>query len=174
MANDLTAATTSPLDAILADPEKLKDLPVETMERLFALQREARSDMAREAYAVAFHALQGDLTPVRKRAKNSQTGSMYANAEAVNAMLDPVLHSAWFQRVAIVRAVRFARPTAFCADCPACRRPFRAAHYGRRGRQHRPQGIADEDQTARRGFELHLRRAPFEVQRLQRAVGEGR
>ena len=76
------------------------------MERLFALQREARSDMAREAYAVAFHALQGDLTPVRKRAKNSrQTGSMYANAEAVNAMLDPLLHSAWFQRFTIVRAV---------------------------------------------------------------------
>ena len=96
MTTDLATTSPTALDAILADPEKLRDLPVETMERLFALQREARSDQAREAYAVAFHAVQGDLTPVRKRTKNSQTGSMYANAEAVNAMLDPVLQAHGF------------------------------------------------------------------------------
>ena len=98
MTTDLATTGPTPLDAILADPEKLRDLPVETMERLFALQREARSDMAREAYAVAFHALQGDLTPVRKTATNRGTTphSMYAKAEAVNAMLDPVLQQHGF------------------------------------------------------------------------------
>ena len=96
MTTDLATTGPTALDAILADPDKLRDVPIEVMERLFALQRGARSDQAREAYAVAFHALQGDLTPVRKRAKNSQTGSMYANAEAVNEMLDPVLHNHGF------------------------------------------------------------------------------
>ena len=35
--NEVATTSPTPLDAILADPDKLKDLPVETMERLFAL-----------------------------------------------------------------------------------------------------------------------------------------
>ena len=91
MTTDIATTGPTPLDAILADPEKLKDLPVETMERLFALQREARSDQAREDFSRAFNAVQAEMTPVKKRGKNTHTGSMYARAEDVAAMLDPIV-----------------------------------------------------------------------------------
>ena len=89
--NEVATTTASPLDLILADPDKLKDLPVETVERLFAVQREARADIARSEFAIAFHQAQSEMTPVRKAARNSQTNSMYAKAEDVDDMLKPVL-----------------------------------------------------------------------------------
>lgn len=90
MNTQLTAAG-GPLDAILADPDRLKDSPVETMERLFALQREARADAAKERFHEAFHKLQSEMTPVRKAARNKQTNSMYAKAEHIDEMLQPLL-----------------------------------------------------------------------------------
>ena len=91
MANDLTAAPASPLDALLADPAKLKELPVETMERLFALQREARRDQAAEVFAEALLAVQRQIKPVAKAGYNSHTKSWYAKIEDVDRMLDPLL-----------------------------------------------------------------------------------
>ena len=89
--NEVAVAGSTALDALLADPERLKDLPVETMERLFALQREARADAAKERFHEAFHKLQSEMTPVRKAATNKQTNSMYAKAEHVDGMLQPLL-----------------------------------------------------------------------------------
>ena len=59
--NEVAKATPNALEAILADPEKLSGLKVETLERLFKLQREARADQAREDYAIAFNRRAGVL-----------------------------------------------------------------------------------------------------------------
>ena len=96
MTTDLATTEKSPLAKILADPDRLKEFPIETVERLFALDREMRQDAARQEFSLAFHALQGDLTPVRKLAKNDQTGSWYARLEDVEAMLDPLIHNHGF------------------------------------------------------------------------------
>ena len=96
MTTDLSTTQPSPLAQLLADPDRLKEFPIETVERLFALDREMRQDGARTGFSHAMHALQGDLTPVRKAAKNDQTGSWYARLEDVEAMLDPVIHKHGF------------------------------------------------------------------------------
>jgi len=88
-------ATTEPsaLATLLRDPDRLKDFPVETVERLFAIAKEERAEAARIAYNTAFHALQSDpeFLPVKKLGKNDQTRSLFARAEDVDAMLDPLL-----------------------------------------------------------------------------------
>ena len=66
MMTDLAPVQQSPLAQLLADPDRLKKFPIETVERLFALDREMRQDGARTEFSHAMHALQGDLTPVRK------------------------------------------------------------------------------------------------------------
>ena len=91
MTPDIATVPPSPLAQILADSDRLKEFPIETVERLFALDREMRQDAARQEFAHAFHALQGDLVPVRKAAENKHTKSWYATLEDVEAMLDPIL-----------------------------------------------------------------------------------
>ena len=91
MANDLTAPPQSPLALILADPAQLAAIPIDTVERLFAIDREIKADASRKEFSIAFHALQGDLAPVHKAAKNTHTKSWYATLEDVEAMLDPLL-----------------------------------------------------------------------------------
>ena len=81
----------SPLNALLADPDKLKEFPIETVERLFALDVEHQKRKARIEYSKAFNAVQADMTPVRKTAKNTQTGSLYAKLDEVTRMLDPII-----------------------------------------------------------------------------------
>ena len=90
MTTDLATTGPTPLDAILADPEKLKDLPVETMERLFALQREARSDQAKAEFFTAFHSLQSELEPIKAHGWNKHTKSHYARLDDVDRMLGPL------------------------------------------------------------------------------------
>ena len=46
------------------------------------------------------------MTPVRKRAKNTQTGSSYARAEDITGMLDPLISKEGFSR------------SLSCGDCP--------------------------------------------------------
>ena len=91
MTTDLATIQPSPLAQLLADPDRFKDFPIETIERLFALDREMRQDAARERFDDSFLALQGDLQPVRKRGYNKETKSWYAFLEDVDAMLDPIL-----------------------------------------------------------------------------------
>ena len=84
-------AEQSPLATLLADPDRLKDFPVETVERLFNMDRQLRSDQAQREYIDAMHQVQSKLEPVRKAVKNTQTGSFYASAEQVDKMLNPIL-----------------------------------------------------------------------------------
>ena len=46
MPTDLATTQPSPLAQLLADPDRLKEFPIETVERLFALDREMRQDGA--------------------------------------------------------------------------------------------------------------------------------
>ena len=88
----------NPLALILQDPDKLKGLQVDTLERLWAIEKEVRADHRRQQFHEAFTAAQIELAPVRKEARNSQTNSVYAKLEDVVAMLDPVINKHGFSR----------------------------------------------------------------------------
>ena len=96
----------SPLEVLLSNPDRLKDCPVETIERLYALDKDIRVKQARREFAEAFNRVQAAMTPVRKRAKNTQTGSSYARAEDITGMLDPLISKEGFSR------------SLSCGDCP--------------------------------------------------------
>lgn len=98
MTDAIAARDESPLAAMLANPTALKEMPVETVERLFALHERAEANRAKRAFAVAFNAVQADLEPVQRAARNTQTGSMYARAEDVSRMLDPIIVQHGFSR----------------------------------------------------------------------------
>ena len=96
----------SALQVLLADPDRLKDYPVETVERLYTLHKDMQADQAKREFAEAFNRVQLAMEPVRRTAKNTQTGSMYARAEHVMEMLDPIILAEGFSR------------SLSCADCP--------------------------------------------------------
>ena len=88
----------SALDQLLADPERLKEYPIETVERMFDLNLKLRAEEDRREFAVAFNRVQGDedMKPVVAKGRNeAYKGSMYAKAEDVGKMLDPILSQAW-------------------------------------------------------------------------------
>lgn len=85
------AAQPSPLAAILSNPEQLATIPIETVERLFALHREELAGQARQLFFAAFHRVRSRMRPVTKRATNTQTSSNYARVEEIQRMLDPLL-----------------------------------------------------------------------------------
>ena len=64
----------SALAKLLADPDRLRDFPIETVERLFVLDQQIRAESARREFAEAFNAVQKNMAPVRKLAVNKQTG----------------------------------------------------------------------------------------------------
>ena len=90
----------SPLQAILEDPAQLREFPVETVERLFALHERQEEKAARAAFNTAFHAVQSNMTPVEKAGRISYGSgkgeSAYAKAEHVAAMLYPLLDANGF------------------------------------------------------------------------------
>ena len=88
-ASAVTAAT--PLAAVLANPEQLKELPIEKVDRMWEIQKEWEDRNAKKAYFEAFSLMQGDLEPVRRSAENEQTHSFYALIDKVQAMLVPIL-----------------------------------------------------------------------------------
>ena len=96
MSDALTVRPPSALDTLLSDPERLKEFPIETVERMFALNREMAADAARREFTVAFNRLQSRMTPVHKAATNTHTASRYVLAEHVHAMLAPLLHEEGF------------------------------------------------------------------------------
>ena len=103
---DKPASQPSALQILLADPDRLKNFPIETVERMFAMEKEIQADLARCEFAEAFNRVQKAMTPVRRMATNSQTGSKYALAEHVMEMLDPLILREGFSR------------SLSCADCP--------------------------------------------------------
>ena len=99
----VTREHVSPLATILADPERLNTLPVETLERLLALQERYDAEQARRAYFEAFARVQGRMQPVQKAGDNPQTRSKYAMLDDIKKMLDPLLAEEGFaQSVAMV------------------------------------------------------------------------
>lgn len=91
-------ASLNPLAAILAEPDRLKDLPIETVSKLYEIDKEMRRERARQDFAAAFTAVQVEMTPVRRAATNSHTRSRYARLEHVTAMLDPIIQAHGFSR----------------------------------------------------------------------------
>ena len=88
----------SALATLLADPDRLRDFPIEAVERLFVLDRQIRADAARQEFYRDFNLVQGALSPVRKLGWNSQTSSHYARLEDVTRMLDPIMLEKGFSR----------------------------------------------------------------------------
>ena len=86
-----TQGDVSPLSTLLANPEALRDVPIETMERVIKLDRELRAEKAERSYAAAFKAAQDDIEPIKKRGWNPSTKSAYALAEDVAAEVDPIV-----------------------------------------------------------------------------------
>lgn len=83
---------------ILKDPERLKDFPIETVERLFKLSREMAMDIAKREFADAFNLVQAEMSPVARRGYNGHTKSHYPRLEDVAAMLDPIINAHGFSR----------------------------------------------------------------------------
>ena len=81
----------SPLAILGADPDRLKDLPIETVERMFALQERYEENQAKRDYAAAFLAVQAEIPVVPEKGHNTSTRSTYALLEHVAQALRPVL-----------------------------------------------------------------------------------
>ena len=86
----------SALAVLLRNPEALKDYPIETVERLFAMDREMRADAAKREFAAAMNRVKGEIAPVLQRGKNADNHSTFAKLEDVQRMLDPVLQGEGF------------------------------------------------------------------------------
>ena len=86
------------IEVLLADPDRVKDYPIEVVREMYALVRAEQAEQARREFAQAFNRVQKAMAPVRKLAKNTQTGSMYARAEDVTGMLDPLILAEGFSR----------------------------------------------------------------------------
>ena len=93
---EAVTAYADPLTALLSNPEQLAQCPIETVERLFELQRQSRADQARMGFSRAFNAAQLQLEPVRKASWNPSTKSHYAKAEDIEKMLQPIIYSHGF------------------------------------------------------------------------------
>ena len=92
------AAQLSALHVLLADPDRLKGFPIETVERMFALQKGFQQEDARRAFSAAFTRVQLEMKPVARRTTNTQTGSFYARVEDITVMLDPIILKHGFSR----------------------------------------------------------------------------
>ena len=95
---DMVAQQVNPLAVVLSDPERLKDLDIEKVERLFALNRQMEADARRERFHERFNAVQAEMIPVLKLGDNPQTRSKFAKAEHVYRMLDPIITKHGFSR----------------------------------------------------------------------------
>ena len=103
MEGALVDQKTSPLATVLADPERLANIPVETLERLLALQERYDAEQARRTYFEAFARVQGRTREVAERGWNPSTRSKYALLEDIKEMLDPILAEEGFaQSVSMV------------------------------------------------------------------------
>ena len=83
-------APASPLAALVTDTERLKELPIETVERLFELHERHEATEARKTFAAAFRAVQEAMRPVAERAEGHK-GNRYAPLADINRMLRPLL-----------------------------------------------------------------------------------
>lgn len=91
--------TSAALSVFLSDPEKLRDFPIEIVERMFQLKIQVEDREAKRQFAEAFNRVQAKLVPVKRRGINEGAGgTMFARAEEVMAMLDPIITDEGFSR----------------------------------------------------------------------------
>ena len=97
----------SPVLAMMADIEKVKELPVEKMERMFDLLEREYARIAEVEFNTAFVNVCREMTPIRKIGHNDSINSWFARMEEVAEMLYPILirHG-------------FTRPQISHGDCP--------------------------------------------------------
>ena len=88
----------SPLSTLLANPEALREVPIETMERLVKLDRELRAEKAERVFATAFKSAQDAISPIKKRGWNPSTKSTFARAEDVSSEIDPIVSKHGFSQ----------------------------------------------------------------------------
>ena len=92
---DLVTTTDNPLAVILSDPERLNALDTGKLKELMDLQERILDREAKGAFYKSFNAVQSEMRPVQRKARNQHTQSLYARAEDVAAMIDPILTKAW-------------------------------------------------------------------------------
>ena len=87
------ADSTNALAMVLSDPARLNTIPIETVERLFKLDKEMRDEDARKAFFTAMNAVQAELGPVSvyKRGFNQQNQSRFGRLEDIKRKLDPII-----------------------------------------------------------------------------------
>ena len=93
-----TQGDVSPISTLLANPEALRDIPIETMERVIKLDRELRAEKSERVYAIAFKAAQDAISPIKKRGWNPSTKSTFARAEDVSSEIDPIVSKHGFSQ----------------------------------------------------------------------------
>ena len=86
----------SPLSAILSQPERLENLAIETLERLYELHERDQKRAAEREYTAALSRVQASLDPVIRRGGNDHTGSRYAFLDDVIAEAYPRLTAEGF------------------------------------------------------------------------------
>lgn len=80
-----------PLAMVLANPEALKEIPIDTVRELVELQERIEDREARRAFYESFTNVQSEIRPVVKQGFNSHTRSNYAKLEDVQRMLEPII-----------------------------------------------------------------------------------
>lgn len=98
-------ADRSLLATLLSDTEKLKDVPVENIERLYDIADKMEKERQRKAFNAAFLAAQSEFTPVVKKHWNEQTKSYYAKGRDVLEMVTPIINKHGFTNSVSVEPV---------------------------------------------------------------------
>ena len=86
----------SPLTAILADGERLNELKIETLERLYELHERDQKRLAAAEYTEALARVQTLIEPVKRKGINKQTGSRNALLDDIQAAAYPILNAEGF------------------------------------------------------------------------------
>ena len=88
--SDLTTIQ-SPLLSFLERAAKDPEFDLAKFAALLDMQRQAEKDQARKAFSRAMAAVQNEIQPVVRDARNSHLGNRYAKLETIDAAIRPVL-----------------------------------------------------------------------------------
>ena len=91
-------APTNPLDVILSDPDKIKEIDADKIEKLFELQQRSIDAQAKRTFYSCLTAARTQFRRVKWNKPNEQTRSRYATLDAITSMLDPIISEYGFSR----------------------------------------------------------------------------
>ena len=92
------ASEFSPLDAVLADPDKIALIDTDKIEKLFELQQRSIDAQAKRTFFSELTAARSKFSRVKRDKRNEQTKSKYTTLEAITSMLDPIIAQHGFSR----------------------------------------------------------------------------